>query len=306
VITYYLQLQYKLQLRRAKASGIPLWLLVGMCLGALGVWGWLCGSKPYEAFGVGILVLWQMLQKLGSLERNEFLFLAFGKSKKRSIRAVENTLVAAPFAATMLLQKQWLFASSYLCFALVMALFHAKKSSSKALPTPFGKRPFEFASGFRSTWFLFPICMLSFIAAKNFDNVNYALFGLILSVLTILNYFNKPEAEYFVWNFALSPASFLWYKIKTTLLHTALLLFPQIVLALFFFPQDWISIGIIALYGFMIILAQLLAKYITFPNEIGAAQTVYVGLCIWFPPMVVVMVPYLFSKAAQNLSRILV
>jgi hypothetical protein len=108
-----------------------------------------------------------------------------------------------------------------------------------------------------------------------------------------------------VWNSNRSAAQFLFEKIKTALFHSSILAAPLGILLTYLFPENIIIIGAFILIGWAFLIAMLLGKYASYPDELNISIGVFIALCISFPPLLLVVIPYLFQKSKTRLSAIL-
>src|SRR5690606_13828587 len=86
-----------------------------------------------------------------------------------------------------------------LIFSVILAAFSHQTNFNVSIPTPFSKKPFEFSTDFRKSFFIFPFIYALTVIAINVDNLNLGIFSMLLIFLTSLSYYIKPEQDYFVW-----------------------------------------------------------------------------------------------------------
>lgn len=186
-----------------------------------------------------------------------------------------------------------------------MSFVNHKMNYNIVIPTPFFRRPFEFTIGFRNTFFLFVLSYGLAVISMIVNNYNIGIFSLLLVFLIVISYYLKPENEYIVLIYALTPAKFLFEKIKIAFGYTTFLCFPIFFsLAIFDFSQIYILIIFTAL-GYLYLIAIILAKYSAYPNEMELLQGIITALCIAFPPMLIFSIPFFLNQAISNLKRIL-
>ena len=167
--------------------------------------------------------------------RTDFLQSTFGDKTKNKIRILENLMVSIPFVS-FLLYKGLIIEASILVFCSIsfaLVSFHAHFNLS--IPTPFSKRPFEFSTGFRRTFYLFPMAYVLAFIAINVDNFNLGVFSFLLVFLTTLGFYSKPEQEYFVWVHAETPGKFLKNKMLHASKNAAFLTAPILISMLIFY-----------------------------------------------------------------------
>ncbi len=237
--------------------------------------------------------------------RTEFLKICFGERQLRKIRITENLIYSMPFLAFLLYKQLFVSAGLLLTSAAILALVNFRTSLNFTIWTPFSKQPFEFTSGFRNTFYLFFLAYTLTIIAVFVNNFNLGVFSMLLVFATTLSYYTKPENEFYVWTYNRNPRQFLFGKIKTAILYSSSLVFPiALVLAVFYYQ----NIGQILLFfaiGWAFLTAVIVAKYSAYPDEMNIPQGILLAICLWFPPVLIVLIPFLFRKSENQLSSLL-
>jgi hypothetical protein len=136
-------------------------------------------------------------------------------------------------------------------------------------------------------------------------NFNLTVFALTLIFATCLSFYSEPEAPFYVWIFAQSPATFLYKKLVIAGVYANLLALPICILALIFFSDSWWIIILFLFLGSLFLITTILAKYADFPRYIGLPSTIFLGLSLVFPPLLLILIPYFYKKAIQQLNLIL-
>tara|TARA_Y100000385_G_scaffold65414_1_gene64815 strand:+ start:231 stop:1151 length:921 start_codon:yes stop_codon:yes gene_type:complete len=251
-----------------------------------------------------LLVCISFQLKLSENSRTDFLMSTFGDKLKNKIRVLENLIVCIPFFS--ILTYKILFLEAFILFlcSITIALLSFRTSLNFTIPTPFSKNPFEFSTGFRKTFLIFPLVYALTVIAINVDNLNLGIFSMLLISVTTLSYYSKPEEEYYVWVHADTTKSFLKMKIMIATKNYILLTIPILISLLIFYP---IKFGLILLFlfiGILFLWTILLAKYSAFPGEINLSIGFIIAFTILFPPLILVIIPYLYSKSINNLKLI--
>lgn len=243
--------------------------------------------------------------KLSETRRTEFLKICFGNRQLKTIRITENLICSIPFFA-FLLYKQ-LFMSIGLLFTLttILALVNFRTTFNFTIWTPFSKKPFEFTTGFRNTFYLLFAAYALTIIAVCVNNFNLAVCAMLLVFATTLSYYAKPENEYYVWTFNVKPKEFLFGKIKTAMLFSSSLALPIAIVIAIFHPQNIGILSVFFLIGWAFLISVIVSKYAAYPNEMSITQGIFLVLSIWFPPILVVLIPYLFKKSENRISSLL-
>jgi TRAP-type mannitol/chloroaromatic compound transport system permease small subunit len=301
----YFYLQYIMTNRKMKEAGLPpllgyLFVLIAFVLLSAYVF-----QKTDFAKYLVILISLSSIFKLSENTRADFLLSTFGDKIKMQIRILENTILCLPFVLLLLYKSCFLEASMLFLSSLLLSLFTLQSAFHFTIPTPFSKNPFEFSTGFRKSFFLFPIVYaLTFMAIK-VDNFNLGLFSMLLIFLVAMSYYPTPENEFFVWVHADSPKSFLKKKMTVALSYVMLLASPILISLLIFYPMEFEKTLLFLLISVLLLPTIILAKYTAYPTEINFPEVIKIALCLFFPPLFVVMIPYLYFKAGANLNYIL-
>ena len=186
-----------------------------------------------------------------------------------------------------------------------LSFINTNTNFNYTIPTPFNKYLFEYAKGFRTTFFLFPIAYFITYKSISAENFNLSIGSLFFVGLICMSYYQKTENDFFVWNSKLTTKSFLIKKIKTSILYFSILSLP-IVLVILLFYRDQILLTLELFLLCCIYLATIiLAKYAAFPKNIDIPQTVLVLLSFMLPPFLIAVIPWLYIESTKNLNPIL-
>ena len=301
----YFNLQYRLVNRRLQDNGLNpgvgylLLAAVFVCSSLL-----LFNRTTYAEYLYVFAVLFFMLN-LSEQRRNDFLKICFTVKHYRIIRILENLTIALPFVIFLLYRQCFSTALIVIVLGILASVSGSKKSFAFVFPTPFFKHPFEAMVGFRNTFYLIFFAYVLSGIALSVDNFNLGVFSLILTLLITSSYFTKPESDFYVWQFNLSPARFLRYKIKLAIRNSIFLCLP-IILALSIFYFDNILILLICLLaGSTFISAVILTKYSVYPSEPRIEEVILLLWCLYLPPIMIIAIPYLFRRSANKLNGIL-
>jgi hypothetical protein len=301
----YFELQYRMTNRRFKDAGFePLLAYLILTVGFVGLSIYLFHKTEFAEY-IYVLSALTLIGKLSETRRTEFLKICFGDTKLKKIRATENLICSLPFLIFLLYKTAFLSALLLCVLITILALVNFRTTINFTIWTPFSKRPFEFTTGFRNTFYLFFAAYALTVIAVSVNNFNLGVFALLLVFATTLSYYTKPENEYYVWTYNLNAKEFLFSKIKTAMLFSASLALPIAIVLAIFYPQN---IGILSLFflvGWAFLISVIVSKYSAYPYEMNIIQGILLALCIWFPPMLVVLIPYLFKKSENRLSSLL-
>ncbi len=301
----YFQLHFKLINRRLIDFGLP--LIVGYILLLLVFYfgsEYLFSKTEFAKYIYGFVAL-GFVSRLSEAKRNDFIKSIFGTSAFLKIRMLENLIYAFPFALFLIYKEEFVMSFLLMVSSLLLVIFNFNVNLNFTIPTPFGKKPFEFVTGFRKTFFIFPFAYLLTYAAIDVNNFNLGIFSLLLIGLICLSYYIKPENEYYVWNYSLTPKDFLIEKLKIGLLYYTALSIPILIaLGIFFYNE----IGILLVFfiiSYAYIIAIILAKYSAFPDEMSLPQGILIALSFMFPPILIGLIPYFYSLSVKRLTTLL-
>lgn len=301
----YFQLQFKILNRQLIDFGLALLIAYIVIPSVFVLLSSYLFSKTAFAGYVYILIAWSFISKLNEKARNDFLKSIFDKKKYFKLRIIENLIFATPFILFAIYKQEILIALILITSPLFLVVFNFNTRLNFTVPTPFGKKPFEFTVGFRNTFFVFPFAyLLAFIAVK-VSNFNLGIFAILVIGLICCSYYSKIENEYYVWNFSLSPKEFLLKKIKIALFNYTLLVIPAItLLSIFFFDQvDFIIGSVLLCYAYLVMV--IYAKYVSFPNDKNLTHGIIVVSTFIFPPIILIVIPFFYFQSIKRLNTIL-
>lgn len=301
----YFELHYRMTNRRFKDSGFePLLAYIILTLGFVGLSIYLFNKTEFAVY-VYLLFALTLIGKLSETRRTEFLKICFGDTQLKKIRITENLICSTPFFVFLFYRQLFLFAGLLLVLTAILALVNFRTTLNFTIWTPFSKQPFEFTTGFRNTFYLFFVAYALTFIAVSVNNFNLGIFAMLLVFATTLSYYTKPENEYYVWTYNQNPRQFLFSKIKTAILFSSSLALPIALILSIFFYQNIDLILLFSLVGWAFLTAIIVTKYSAYPDEMNIPQGILLAVCLWFPPILIVLIPYLFRKSENQLSSLL-
>ncbi len=218
---------------------------------------------------------------------------------------VENGIVALPFLLYLLYEKEYLIALILWIAVFFVALISLNINSTKTIPSPFSKRPFENIIGFRKSFILIGLLYFILFKAIQVDNYNLGMFSFGAIYLVCMSFYLKPEQKYFVWIFNDNINGFLKRKIIDAFICSSILMIPALIgLVIFDHKNFFLPIGV-SLIGLIFLVSMIFAKYASYPNEMNVPQGILFALSIWFPPMLLIVIPLYYKRCKQNLASIL-
>ena len=301
----YFQLQFNMLNRKMIDFGLP--LLIGYTVSPLVfilASNYLFENTEFAPYIFGIIGLGFVI-KLSETKRNDFLKSIFNKNKYRNLRLIENILYGLPFTLFLVYKKQFVFSLILNVAVLISTLFNFSTNLNTTIPTPFGKKPFEFTVGFRKTFYMFPMAYILTYISVSVGNFNLGIFAILLTGITCFSYYSKIENEYFVWNYKLSPKEFLLEKTRTCILYFSLLSLPIVsVLAVCFFNEiPTLIVSFLLCYAYLT--AIIFAKYSSFPHEMNMSQGILIATSFFFPPILIIFISLFYSQSIKNLKAVL-
>jgi hypothetical protein len=249
-----------------------------------------------------VLMAVALTSPLAEKRRNEFLKICYGDMRLKQIRVMENLVIALPFIIFLLYKQYYLFALALLLLTSLLALVSSRTSFSIIIPTPFHKKPFEFIVGFRNTYYILVAAYGLTAIGIAVGNFNLGIVAMLFVVGVTMTYYTKPEHPYYVWIHNQNAKQFLIAKIKTALQYTAWLILPLMIALMIKFPENaWIVLGFGAL-SLLYLICMIVSKYAAYPDELNVPQALLLGMCIWLPPLLLILIPYFSHKAIRDLS----
>lgn len=246
------------------------------------------------------------LNPLAAPRRMDFLRTCFPPRDFWRIRLAENLLAIAPFLLFALARAEWWTALTLPLIAVTMLSFSRVGGWSPVLPTPFGRRPFEFVVGFRRAVLLFLLAYALTGIAVAYDNFNLGVFAMLLPYLICLNFYTQPEPKFYVWVHAGTPAAFLNDKLRTAAGFSFALALPPLVLMLLVYPDSAWLLVMFAVTALMLVGVSLLGKYAYYPSDMNLVQGMAIGACLLIPPAMLLILPHFYHRARQNLEPLFV
>src|SRR5690606_5910601 len=176
----YLELQYRMTNRRFKDAGFePLFAYVLLTVAFVGLSIYLFNKTEFAVY-IYLLFALTLIGNISEIRRIEFLKSCFGDTKLKKIRITENLIYSIPFLAFLIYKQLFIFAGLLLILTVILALVNFRTTLNVTIWTPFSKRPFEFISGFRNTFYLFfaayALTFISFFV----NNFNLGVFAMLL------------------------------------------------------------------------------------------------------------------------------
>jgi hypothetical protein len=301
----YFELQYRIINRRFKDTGFePLLAYIILTLGFFGLSIYLFYKTEFAVY-IYLLFALTIIGQLSETRRTEFLKICLCDTQLKKIRITENLICSTPFFVFLVYKQLFLFSGLLLALTAILALINFRTTLNFTILTPFSKQPFEFTTGFRNTFYLFFAAYALTFIAVSVNNFNLGLFAMLLVFATTLGYYTKPENEYYVWIYNQNPRQFLLSKIRTAIVFSTSLALPIALALTIFFYQNIDLILLFFLVGWSFLIDIIVTKYSAYPDEMNIPQGILLAICFCFPPILIVLIPYLFRKSENQLSSLL-
>jgi hypothetical protein len=301
----YFLLQYKITNRKLSDAGVN--PAIGYVLGVIGfiLISEYVFQKTELAKYLVLLIASGVQFKMSEKNRNEFLLLVFGNNKTRKIRIAENLILSLPFSIILIYHNTFLESTLLTTASILLASVSFKTGLNITIPTPFYKKPFEFTVGFRNTFYVFPLAYILTGIAISVDNLNLGIFALLLVFLVSVTYYVKPENEYFVWSYSTTPHKFLLEKLLTATKYSFFSATPICIGLIAFYPGEAGFILLFLLIGLSFLWTIILAKYSAYPNEMNLPEVILIAICMYFPPGLLAVIPFFYTKSVTKLNTLL-
>lgn len=301
----YFELQLAMTNRKIKEAGVN--PALGYFLGSIAFVSlseYIFRNTEFAKYLV-ILACLSFQFRLTEKDRTDFLLSTFGDRLKIKIRVVENLIISTPFVFILVYKSLYPEAIILLLCSITIALFSFHANLNCTIPTPFSKNPFEFSVGFRKTILILPLTYVLTAISIYVGNFNLGIFSMLLLFLITLSYYSRPEEEFYVWVHADTPKSFLMRKMMSATKNAALFTLPISLGLLIFYPAEYDLILLFLFIGILFLWTMVLAKYAAFPSEINLPEGIIIAFALSFPPLILLIIPYFYTKSIKNLRLIL-
>ncbi len=304
MIRFYFKLKWQILQRHITDADAPLpigVLLMGGLFYALS--NLLFKSTPlahqiYVVLGFGLMLTNNHPLKLG------FIKATCNKTDFLKIRLFENLLYGLPFMIFILFYSFNILYVLYLFWAAILSTYstHVPQSNT-VFPTPF-KKPYEFIIGVRKGYLFVVAVYIVFVMGLLNDNYNLMLASIFGIFLICMFFYQTPEHEYYIWNYALTVKSFLTHKIKIAITQSSMLILPLCLITFIFYPLKTHFTMLVVILGYLYIIMAILSKYAIFPNTFSIQQIFMFFFVFYIPPIIVLSIPFLWPRAIKNLHNL--
>jgi hypothetical protein len=301
-LTSYGQLQFKLLNRQFRDIGLAPLIAYALILAFV----IFASIRLFDQYSTAPFILMTTgaycVSILHMKRRNYFLKNLLSRKQYVILRFVENIMVSLPFAIVLMANGYFLFAIGFCMVAAALSTLNLPEWLQKTIPTPFYKFPYEFAVGFRNTWWAITILYAVGIIGIVVDNSNLSLVVMGILGFCVISYYGTAEPTYYVWVHAKTPQQFLWYKFKIALQYYTVLLLPYVAMCSLFFWDDVLLFVSVAIVAIFYLAALLLVKYTNYPEQPHLGNGILFACCIGVPPLLLLFIPYFYSITIKKLS----
>jgi len=302
-LRYYFTLQAKLFIRALKNynEGVYATLIVTF-LAFIFFSITFLDKVPYGPY-LYLLLEVVVISSLGGKMRNQFLSSIFLKKKYIILRATENFLTAFPFMIFLLYKKEyWLVVVNIALCLLLSFCNNIGATSNLVIPSPFSRKPYEFTTGFRRTYWLLIILYCSTVYSLVHHNFILGL-GSLLGVFVIcMTFYSHLDPIFYVWIHAQPAKIFLRRKITTAILYGLFLTLPIAFLLIIFYPGKIVLILLVLFIGLGYLILSVLYVYVCFPVKTTRSQNLQYAAGIFSPPLLLLIIPNFYFQAVRRLK----
>ena len=299
----YLKLQAKIGVRSIHqfgvhpVIGIPI-LIVTFVFGSFALYS----KFEYATYLYPLLGILSVL-RLGNQDRNAFLKSIFKSFQYIKVRSLENMMALLPFVLFQWYKLEFWESGILLMSGAIVAQFPHGGISNFTIPTPFFRWPFEFTVGFRMLFWLCPLAFFVTYMSVHVGNLNLGIFGMELIFLISMLFYFVPEPVFYFWADTHNSYDFLIQKIGIAMLYSSFLALPIFAILFYFFPgNEKLLITFLALgYGYLVM--AILLKYSSYPKKISLPQALLLGYSLYYPFIILFILPILFAYVHRRLKR---
>ncbi|MBL7717708.1 MAG: hypothetical protein JNL72_02640 [Flavipsychrobacter sp.] len=261
--------------------------------------------------GIAFVLLLQMQ----SPAANGYLLHSVGQRIFFRAKLAEHFIVLLPFGVELLVHG---FYREALGLLLVLPAyswwsFAVPRPRRFALRTPYMRHSFEFLSGFRTYWVIYPLHLLMLVAAVLSANIYVLLVAYFWLLLFLFTFYGRLEDATYIWLYRASAGRFLLRKAWPLLAQYLVSVSLFVVCGAVFFTPELPLLLLCVVAGLLGLLGSMFLKYQFYPSEfvVQVSQMILLGLvvlCLFSPPylvLLVVLLTYSFFKAKSKLKAIL-
>ncbi len=251
------------------------------------------------------IALW-VVSLLSNPEQHDFLKLTYSRKDYYRIRIMENTAIAFPFVYFLCCSGKVLEGLILIILSALMVLFNPNVRWRRAIPTPFGKYPYEFITGFRVMFIFFLLAYFLTYISLRYANIGIGIFAIIGVSFVCTSFYIKVEDEFYVWIFSSNARKFMLDKLRIAAYSFLFLCLPILIALIISNPGRVLLIMAFQIFGLCYVIAGVLCKYSSFPGEIQTREGLLLfPFSLFCPPLLLFVIPYLYKKSVKSLEGIL-
>ncbi|MCH7396982.1 hypothetical protein MM236_03240 [Belliella sp. DSM 107340] len=244
------------------------------------------------------------LQSRVNFEKSSFLEMIYGTSKNFKIRLIENGLICLPFFIGLVYQGYYLESFFVLIIPFIYAFFRFELFRIKKSSTPYFKYPFEFQIGFRKYILVLISLYLSVLVIDYSWLYEFSIISFLgMFALISTFYSSNIEDSSYLRIEVRSVQDFLFKKVLESLFLTLSLVLPMFLIITLKLGLN-IEFIVFLILGMLFIGLVVLAKYASYPQEIGIVQGTIVAISVIFFPISLITFPIFYYKAILNIKHL--
>lgn len=254
-----------------------------------------------------ILIIWKASIK----SRKQFYSLIYQRKEHRIILLLENLILTSPFWAVKILTLNFIETAFILSISGIFFIVDSisfrmhSKLTIPVIPTIFKHSPHEFTVGFRRTFPLYIFILGVLTKAWQVENFNLGIATLAISVLLCSSFYSKHEPAYFLCIQSRNAKNFIHHKLIQAIKNSFILSLPCLSCLVLWDARMWWFILLIFCACLLFVLTSVVTKYSTYPTEFNLSQTILLVICLLLAPIMLVVFPWHYMKAINNLKPLL-
>lgn len=300
---FYFTLQARCFFRGLKNyNESPYTLLIVLSLAFIFISNIFLNKVQYAAY-LYLLIETIIILSLGGKTRNQFLSSLFLNKKYILLRIAENLLAVFPFMVFLLLNSHYWIVLINIALCLLLSFFNRIGiRTNLVIPSPFSKRPYEFTTGFRRTYWIILVIYCTTIYTIIINNLIAGVGSLLAVFIICMTFYSHLDPVLYVWIHAQTAKTFLTGKIKTAVLYSLSLSLPPALILIAVYPASIGLITIIFIIGMAYLLLAIMYVYVNFPVKTTQSQNLQYITGILLPPLLILIIPNFYFQSLRRLK----
>ncbi len=301
-IHFALKLEWKRLNRRLKDWGLAKELIILTLFIAL-ILLTILAKKSFILFSI---LSYLLIQSAMGVKENQFYKSILQEKNYLFFKRCKMVLYALPFLGILMYYGQWLHVLGVLTLVtLIPERLNTFSITNGSIPSPFPTFSYKHNISFRKYFFLQLALLFLIIPAYKYHNFRLALFSVISIQIVIQLGAFLIEPRTYIQIHSRNSNQFLWQQVKNLWIHFIRWPGPIIALLLLLFPHEWIWFVVVIILVMLHGTYWIFLMYSKWPKEIQIPDVLLILISIWFPPLLILMMPFAFKKASENLKTVL-